>query len=311
LRYQFSRNIYCYQSDKFREKEETILTKTLRYIFFLVMLFTLFAGFIPGVAVKAQASGILDVSCDFPTASGKSGDAFDFVVKVLWQGSQAKVFNLTATTPPGWQATILRVYTQTQIGAMRIDANRETADTIGVNLTPVSWYKPDPGEYPVTVTVASEDGQFTKSFELKAVITAKYQFVMEPVSGRFSTEAVAGEDNVYSVMLKNTGATAIQDVIFSSDKPENWSVIFTPGKVSSLEPGTSQQVDVIIKPPRNRTIAGDYVISLSANSKEYTPDEVVLKTSILTPPVLNWTGIFIVVAVVGGLAALFWQLSQR
>jgi len=89
------------------------------------------------------------------------------------------------------------------------------------------------------------------------VVTARDEFELHTATGRLNTEVTAGEDNHLSIRLVNTGTAAIEDITLSSSKPEGWSITFTPDKVDSLEPGLSQEVDVVIKPPR-KTIAGDY-----------------------------------------------------
>jgi len=69
-------------------------------------------------------------------------------------------------------------------------------------------------------------------------------------------------------------------------------------------------IDAVIKPPRE-TIAGDYVVTMIANSSGLANREFELRVTVLTPTVLGWVGIVIVLVVIAGLAVLFRRLGRR
>ncbi|MDD5082178.1 MAG: NEW3 domain-containing protein [Dehalococcoidales bacterium] len=286
-------------------------SRLVRCLIGSITLLFLIAGLFPGGVVQAQAVGTLDLTVDFPSVRGKSGDEFIFWVSVTWNGSEAKGFTVDVTAPPQWAASVTKTNQDVQIGGLRIEAFREYAEKIDVKLAPLPGISPEPGEYTATLTVASESGDISKTLDLKAIVTARYEFDISTPSGKLNVEAVAGQDNQVPIILTNTGSTPIENITFSSSKPENWSIVFSPDRVSPLEPGSPQEVMVTIKPPRNRTIAGDYGINLVVESKEFTPDSLLLRVNILTPAIWDWVGILMVVVVVAGLGSLFWQLSKR
>jgi len=255
----------------------------------------------------------LELKCVLPVLSGKSGESFTFEVNLEWWGSESRRFDLTTTIPPDWSATILAGYPERQVLAVEIEPpaapGYPRTETVKVTLAPLSWKFPEPGEYIMTLEVTS--GDIRESIELKAVVTAIYSFEMITATGKLSTEATAGEDTPLSIVLVNTGTAAIGNITFSSSKAEGWSVTFSPEKVDSLEPKLTQEVNVVIKPPRGKTIAGDYAISLSAGSKDYQPDPLLIRVTVLTPAIWGWVGIIIVVVVIAGLGALFWRLGRR
>ncbi len=113
-----------------------------------------------------------------------------------------------------------------------------------------------------------------------------------------------------AILLANSGSAAIENITFSSSKPEGWSVTFTPEKVDSLDSGLTQEVDVVINPPR-KTIAGDYEITLRAESKEFSPDRMKVRVTVLTPTIMGWIGVLIVLAVIAGVGVIFWRLGRR
>ena len=148
------------------------------------------------------------------------------------------------------------------------------------------------------------------TFDFKAVVTARYEFAITTSSGLLNTEANAGEENHFSILLRNTGSTAIENITLSSVKPSGWNVTFEPEKVDSLESGLTQEIDVVIEPPR-KTIAGDYEITLKADSKEYTPGSMKVRVTVLSPTIWGWVGVIIVLVVIAGLGVVFWRLGRR
>jgi len=80
--------------------------------------------------------------------------------------------------------------------------------------------------------------------------------------------------------------------------------------VESLEPGLAQEVTVTMKPP-DKVIAGDYAITLFADSEEYSADPLKMRVTVMTPTIWGWVGILIVLAVIAGLAVIFRRLGRR
>lgn len=255
----------------------------------------------------------LELKCKLPVVTGKSGESFEFEVELKYEGSERRRFDLTVTVPPDWRSVIVSGYPEKQIAAIEIAPpvalGYPTTERITVGFAPLPWKPPEPGEYVVTLEATSED--IKESIELKAKVTAIYSFEMITATGKLNTEATAGEDTPLSIVLVNTGTAAIENITFSSTKPEGWSVTFSPKKVDSLEPGLTQEVNVVIKPPRGKTIAGDYAIFLRAESKDYLPDPLRIRVTVLTPAIWGWVGIIIVVVVIAGLGVLFWRLGRR
>jgi len=133
---------------------------------------------------------------------------------------------------------------------------------------------------------------------------------MNSDTGRLSMNAEAGKDNHYTVVLTNSGSEPLTNISFSSDKPDNWVIKFSPDKVDSLAAGKTQQIDITVAPPSGKTIAGDYMITLRANNDKVSSTMDVRVTA-LTPTIWGWVGIIIVVVVVIGLGALFLKLGRR
>ena len=253
----------------------------------------------------------LQISAKYPKVQLTSGGTAAFEVTLNLAGNSSDkpmVFELAATAPPNWTVNITPQYpTTTNIASIQLSPGL-TTETIEVNATAASYLNPDPGEYPVTLAVTSTN--ITGSIELDAVVTAKYAVAIVPENQLYSTTATAGGDNTFSITVNNSGSAAISDVNFSSDKPTDWDITFSPTKIDNLTAGSSQNVDVSIKPP-SKAIAGDYVVTLKASGQQASAQDMAVRVTVETPTVWGVVGIIIVVVVIVGLIFTFRQFSRR
>jgi len=301
--------------------------KAVRYLLCFVLFFVMVSGLaatqvalavqdydrnsfsLPPGQEEPPAEEMLELESKYPVLSAKSGEIFEFNVDLKYQGAERKRFDLTFTTPPEWAALATAGYPEKQIPAIEMGpALFPATETIKIKFGPTSGKYPEPGDYIATLEVSS--GTLKDSIDLKAVVTARYEFAMFTSTGRLNTEANSGKDNHFSILLANSGSTAIENITFSSSKPEGWNIIFTPEKVESLDSGLTREIDVNIK-PLDKTIAGDYQITLRADSKDFTPDPLKIRVTALTPTIWGWVGVLIVLAVIAGVGVIFWRLGRR
>ena len=167
----------------------------------------------------------------------------------------------------------------------------------------------DPGEYNIVVTISNEELELENSIELKAIITASYELSLTTKSGRYDTDVSSGKDNHFTLKLKNSGSTSIENIKFNTDEPEGWIVELDPEDVESLEAGITEEIDLIINPPE-KTIAGDYMLTVRVSS-ENSNDSIDIRVTVLTPTIWGWVGIGIIVIVVIGIAVIFARLGRR
>ncbi len=303
-------------------------SKIVQYLLCFVLLFGMLGG-ISGsqVVLAAQETGNdsfllspsqeqppseekLELSCLYPVLRDISGQSFEFEVELKWEGNVSKIFDLATTVPPKWKATVLRAYEDKEAPAIELEPGKLYADTVRVQFAPLSSETPEPGEYPVILEASS--GDIEESIELKAVVTDLYRFAFYPATEQYNTEVTAGKDNHLTMKLFNTGTATIEKISFTSSKPTGWTITFNPEEVESLESGLTQEVDVVINPP-SKTIAGDYVVNLTATSRDVSiaSRSVELRITALTPTVWGWVAIIIVLAVIAGLAIMFRRLGRR
>ncbi len=253
------------------------------------------------------------VDCKYPVIRSNTGDFFGYDVELLHKGGkEPRLFDIRVTVLPGFNYTIQRSYGQGEISAVRLDANMTYPETIKVNMTPYAWLAPDPGEYPITVEVSS--GDLKGSIELKAIVTVKYDLSVEPLSGRFNVDATSGKDNYFTIIVSNEGSADFTNIVFNSKTrgaPSDWSITFKPEKIDLLKVGDQREVEVDIK-PSSKTIAGDYMVNISAEPEsKYAFDSAEMRVTVLTPSIWGWVGVGVVVLVIIGLAVMFVRLGRR
>ncbi|UCH51249.1 MAG: hypothetical protein JSV54_00310 [Chloroflexota bacterium] len=256
----------------------------------------------------------ITLTCQYPVLSSYAGAYFSYKVELLYSGgTEPKVFDLRAKVPAGFISSISPGYGEgTEIAAIRLDPHKTYPDTINVTVRPYAWLVPEPGEYDITVEVSS--GEIKASIDLKAIVTAKYDLEVEPSSGLLNTKATAGKDNYFNVSIINTGSADIEKINFSSritGGPSGWSITFNPESIDSLPAGDKREIQVDIK-PTEKTIAGDYMITISAEPEAKNAfGSFNLRVTVLTPTIWGWVGIGIVILVIAGLAFMFMRLGRR
>ena len=272
---------------------------------------------LPPGAAEPPSEESLDLVSEYPVIHGESGDSFEYVVvfdyKTAAEEEEARVFDITTIKPPGWQATVKKQYGDTgeTIRAMRLNPNMPYPDRLKVTFIPLPDTEPEPGDYILTVEATSGDVKGT--IKLKAVVTGippTHELALVTNTGRLDTIAKSGEDNTLTLKLTNLGTGTVEDISFTSDKAEGWGITFDPNSLESLDPGESQEVEATIIPP-NRTIAGDYSITLTARGSDNSFDRVILRVSVQTPTAWGGAGIAIIAGVITGLVFLFRRLGRR
>ena len=253
-----------------------------------------------------------ELTSQFPVVRIESGSPAEFEILLNYQSSKARLFNFSITSPPGWDAAIKRSWAteKESLLAIRLEANQAYAQRVKVILTPLPGEPPELGDYKTTFLASS--GDMSDSIELTAAVTSiapTYAIDLTTVTGRLDTPVKAGQENPLTVKVTNTGTGTLKNITFVSTKSEGWGTKFSPSRITSLEPGNSTAVTIIITTPGN-TISGDYHIIINSMTDKAS-DGINLRARVQTPTVWGGVGIAIVAAVVIGLIFLFRKLGRR
>ena len=282
---------------------------------FCLLLGSLMAVYPAGTALAQEEEKEVEEKVElkpptYPKLEAIAGGNFEFDVEFRYTGTEEeREFQLRATPPKGWEVQMTPPYEKDKrVSAIKLKPSYVFGNTLRVVASPPFWPLPDPGEYKIIVEASS--GEFKGTTELTAVITASYALYIVPATERYNTSATAGKDNFFSIEIRNLSTAAVNDINFSSDKPEGWTIEFTPDKVDSIEALDDQTIDVNIKPPA-KTIAGDYSISLRASGKQTSADKIDIRVTVESPTIWGWVGVGIILIVVVGLVVIFMRFSRR
>lgn len=249
---------------------------------------------------------IFDVT--YPKLSAKAGENFEFSMDLTFEGDEEATFDLVSEGPEDWYMAITPSYQESEITAIKLTPGKKESLKLKV-FPPLRADLQQPGEYIINITASNEELGLSATTEFSATITAVYDLGLSPKFGVYNTKATAGKNNPFIVILDNTGSAPIEDITFSEDAPDKWIVEFDPENVEILDADESRDVEVIITPP-DKTIAGDYIINLSAKSDDASND-IDIRVTVETPSIWGWVGIGIIVLVVIGVAVIFARLGRR
>jgi len=290
--------------------------KPLRIVFcvYLLLMGVLLISQPGTVLAQGETSNTesIEITTKFPKLEVISGDTAEFEVELRYLGSFGgvpRVFDLSATGPKDWYIQISPAYPkEKKIASIELQPGLSTGEKVNVTVIPAYWLSPEPGEYKVTLEATS--GEIKGSIDLLVLVAARYNLRLVPATMPYNISATAGRDNYSSIKVRNTGSANIDNIAFSSDKPKDWAIDFSPDKVDLLAPGDSQTIDINIKPP-SKTIAGDYAITLFASGRQASAEKLAIRVTVETPTIWGWVGVAIIAAVIGGVVYIFMRFGRR
>jgi uncharacterized membrane protein len=250
-----------------------------------------------------KASKDMTLSTTYPVLRGPTDGTFEFSVEVNSDLDEDAVFDLFAEGPKGWQINFKPGYESKYITSLQIKANQSR--NVSVEVKPS--YSAEAGEYPIKMRVTA--GKVKAELDLMVALTGTYKLEAGTPNGLLSLTTKPGKAANLSVYVKNTGSAVNRDVQFLSFKPENWQVEFKPDKISALEPGQLQQVEVTITPYED-ALVGDYSVALEVRG-ERVSKTLEFRTTVRASTTWGWIGVVIIAGVISGLTGLFRKLGRR
>lgn len=251
------------------------------------------------ITIKEKTPPKLELKVDLPTLKGSPNTNFRYGLTIKNQSDQEITVSLQADAPPYFLTRFLSF--GKEITSIPIEANG--SKRIDLEVKPI--VEVEAGEYPIYITVQGSD--LKAEGEVVVVITGQPQLRLTTPTGRLSGEARAGEETTFKVMIENTGTAPAHNVKFSADAPSQWQVSFDPEVLQQLPTGEKVEVTVKIKPAA-KAIAGDYLVTLRANSEEGPRADVDFRVTVTTSTLWGLVGLGIIavaVLVVAGAVAYY------
>ena len=256
------------------------------------------------VTSKKVETGGLKLTSQYPVLSTASGQTLKFTVDLKNETNKPLTTSLAAQAPEGWTVRFKPQFGDTQISSIQLKEN--ATETLSVEID--SPARADAKEYPVTIRARA--GAFETATNLKVTLKGTQDLKMGSASGTLNTSLTAGKKTPVDFLVGNAGTAPIRNLSFISKKPnDKWTVEFRPDKIDALNPGEVREIKMDILAP-DRTIAGDYLLNLTANAPEVNKS-VEFRVTVSTPTLWGWVGFGIVALVVLGLAVVFFRLGRR
>jgi len=256
------------------------------------------------VTSKKVETGGLKLTSQYPVLTTASGQTLKFTVDLKNETNKPLTTSLVAQPPQGWTVRFKPQFGDTQISSIQLKENG--TETLSVEID--SPANAEAKEYPVVIRARA--GAYEASTNLRVTTKGTQDLKMGSASGTLNTALTAGTKSPIDFLVGNAGTAPIRNLSFITKKPnDKWTVDFKPDKISALAPGEVQQIKMEILAP-DRTIAGDYLLTLTANSPEVNKT-VDFRVTVSTPTFWGWIGFGIVALVVIGLAVVFFRLGRR
>jgi len=230
-----------------------------------------------------------------------SKETFRYNATLFNAGNRSKIYELTATLPPGWTSTF-RVDGM-QVSSFRLDSNK-TQD-IAIEITPSPEAKP--GKYPIPVTATAD--QESLRLDLEAAVKGAYAVELTTPSGRLSDEVTEGTRKPIHLTVKNTGSLPLDALELAAQSPAKWDASFEPAKIDRLEPGKTQEVVANVQVP-DKTIAGDYVSNFTVKNNN-TNANAAFRVTVTTSWLAGWLGILVILLAIGIVYFLVRKYGRR
>jgi uncharacterized membrane protein len=254
------------------------------------------------INVAAGASGSVSLETAVTAVQGASDAPFSWDLTLRNDTPNDLTFSVAASGPPGWTVDA-QIGTEAQAASTLVEAGR----TASVTVEATAPADAPAQAYPILVEATSGDQSATA--ELSVEVTGSYELALTTPDGRLSANAAAGGQTDLTIVLQNSGTAEIPGVELSASTPTGWEVVFEPAEPVTVPAQGEVQVTAHLT-PSGSAIAGDYVVTLRANSELADADET-MRITIETSLLWGIVGIGLIALVLAGLWWTFRRYGRR
>ena len=253
--------------------------------------------------VAATAGGSVKLTTDNPALRDTADATFTYNLSLANDTPQDLTFTLATDGPAGWDVKATPSG-QTQAASFVVTAGSQT--TVSVAVKPAADATAD--QYPVKVTATA--GDQVASIDLQAEVIGKVDFQLTTPDQRLSTNANAGSNKDFQLVVDNKGTAPLTGVTISSSAPQGWDVKLDPATVAQVPAGQTQTVTAHMT-PSGSAIAGDYVVTFSAKTADGGSQDINVRVTVDTA--LSWglIGIALILLTLVGLGWVFQRYGRR
>src|SRR4030042_5995009 len=124
------------------------------------------------------------------------------------------------------------------------------------------------------------------------------------VSDGYYNVITAGQEKTVFLEVWNNGDTELTNIRLSADFPKGWAVEFSPGLIDNLTPGSSQTVDIMLRPDTDAD-KGEYNVTLIADANETRRGTSLFVRVESASLFWVWVGIGIAALLIAGFVVIF------
>jgi uncharacterized repeat protein (TIGR01451 family) len=254
------------------------------------------------IRVEAGAEGEVRVEPDFAALRGASDQTFTFNINVSNETEQDQTYSASGQGPAGWEVEV-ELTGQSQAVSGTVQAGGTSGATVRV--TPAE--NADAGAYPIQVVTTVGADQFP--IELSVEITGNYSLSLSTETGALSARGPSGSVTEQKLVITNTGTAPVTGVTLADTLPSDWTVVYDPPTIATIEPDAEAEVTARITPSGD-AIAGDYELTIRANGEE-ADDSVEIRFTVEASILGAVLGALLIVAAFGGLWWVFRRYGRR
>lgn len=249
------------------------------------------------LVVKEKLPPSLSLKVDLPTLKGTPSTTFRYNATLKNEGDEDMSVNLVADAPSGLQVSFK--LSGQEVTDIPLAANE--SKRLDIEVKPFGDLSA--GQYPVNVL--AQGGEAQASTTVTAEVTGQPDLQVSAPDGRLSGEAYVGESTGLKLIVQNTGTAAVHNIKLTASPPNGWKVDFAPTQIADLEGGKQVEVTANVQ-PSNQAIAGDYVVTVRAQSDDGANKSADFRITVLTSTLWGITGVGLIAiaVVVVGLAVM-------
>jgi uncharacterized membrane protein len=211
------------------------------------------------ITLSKKLPSKLTLETSLPSIKGGASSSFDYQFTVKNDSGKDLNVSFDAKTPQYFYPTFTEGYGSQQISTLPIKAGQ--SKDVKLSVRPPANAKP--GDYPIQVT-ASADGVHASS-DLHLQITGQPSLHISGRDGLMSGAAEAGKTSTVPIVVTNDGGADADSVNLSASAPSGWRIEFDPKTIPHIAAGKQVEVQAHVTPSA-RSLAGDYMATLNANS---------------------------------------------
>jgi uncharacterized membrane protein len=239
------------------------------------------------LTIGAEVPAKLKLHTSFPALRGSATTAFKYKFTVTNDSGRDATVNLSADSPKNFQVTFTEAYGSQQLVSIPIEAGKSKDIEASVSLprdTPAGDYK---------LTLHAKTEATAAALPVSLSVLGQPRLSVSGEGGRLSGEAYAGQESQLTLIVRNDGSEAANDLEFSATTPDGWKSSFDPKKLAQLAAGANQKIKVALT-PSEKAIAGDYQITLRAGAAGGLSESANFRITVMTSTLWGAIGIAII-----------------